>query len=385
MGDREPRILLIEDSFDSMQHVTSILDDAGYYIVISLNGFNSLSYIVKEKFDLIILDLMNSDMAGYEMLAQIMERGRNAETPVVFLTGNEENTNLMQGVRYPNVDFVKKPFRREELLNRVENQLALLRSKEELRAAKIIRDSINYAFRIQKSMLPSEEMLKFLFSDYFIIHRPLNIVSGDFYWARRMKDLIVFSVADCSGHGVPGAFLSVLGISLLNELSMKIKVDYPHVMMNNLRFRFKESLERSGIESYLSEGIDMVIGMIDLKSMKLYSAGAFNSIFHVRDGVIHEIKGDRQPVGYYPVEMPFSQQVTQLKKGDHLFLSTDGLIDQFGGEKGKKVQGRGFSSWLMEMQGMAISEQQEELTKKMENWMAHDGQVDDILIMGIET
>ncbi len=375
---------MVEDSFESMQRVTSTLNDAGYSTITSLNGLNFLSYIVKEKFDLIILDLMNSGMAGYEMLAQIKERGRNVETPVIFLTGNEENANLMQGVRYPDIDFVKKPFRREELLNRVGNQLALLRSKEELRATKDLRDSINYALRIQKSMLPSEEMLNSIFRNHWIIHQPLNIVSGDFYWAKRIGDLLVFSVADCSGHGVPGAFLSVLGISLLNELSMKIKIDYPHVMMDNLRFKFKESMERSGIESYLSEGIDMVIGMIDTKSMKLYSAGAFNSIFHLHEGEISEIKGDRQSIGHYPLEKPFSHHVTQLSRGDQLFLSTDGMIDQMGGERGKKLQNRGFSSWLKELQGRNVPEQREDFIEKMKHWMSNYSQVDDILIMGFE-
>ncbi len=380
----ESKILLVEDSFESMERVSSILNDAGYTTVTSMNGIKSLSYIVKENFDLIILGLNNSDMTGYEMLASIVERGRNINAPVVFLTEAGESGNLMRGVRYSNVDFIQKPFRREELLSRVGNQLALLRSKEELKAVKSLRDSINYAFRIQKSMLPSDEMLNSIFTEHFIIHQPLDVVSGDFYWVKKIDDLVVFSVADCSGHGVPGAFLSVLGISLLNELSMKIKLDYPNVMMDNLRFKFKESLERSGIESYLTEGIDMVIGMIDTKNMILYSAGAFNSVFYLHEGEITEIKGDRQSVGHYPQEKPFSQHVTPLSKGDRLFLSTDGIIDQVGGVRGKKLQTRGFSSWLKDLHDMKLSDQKKIMTDRMRQWMVDFGQVDDILIMGIE-
>src|SRR6056297_2269150 len=140
--ERESKILLVDDSFHSMQHINSILNDAGYSTVTSLNGYNSLSYLIKEKFDLIILDLIGSEFTGYDVLAQIMEKGRNADARVVFLTETNEHGNLMQGVRYPNVDFVRKPFRREELLARVGNQLAMLRSKEESRANKNLRDSI---------------------------------------------------------------------------------------------------------------------------------------------------------------------------------------------------------------------------------------------------
>ena len=312
-----------------------------------------------------------------------MEKGRNADARVVFLTETDDHGNLMQGVRYPNVDFVRKPFRREELLARVGNQLAMLRSKEESRANKNLRDSIKYAFRIQKSMLPSDEMMGTLFPNNFVMNWPLDVVSGDFYWARKIDDVIVFSVADCSGHGVPGAFLSVLGISLLNELSMKSNLDYPHVIMDNLRYRFKESLERSGIDSYFSEGIDMVIGMINTKTLKLYSAGAFNSLYHKREGVITEIKGDRQPVGYYPVEKPFSHHEIQLQKGDHLYLSTDGIVDQVGGENGKKLQGWRFKNWLKEMEGLVIAEQEELMIQKACSWKGSYGQLDDILIIGI--
>ena len=383
VAERESKILLVDDSFHSMQHINSILNDAGYSTVTSLNGYNSLSYLIKEKFDLIILDLIGSEFTGYDVLAQIMEKGRNADARVVFLTETDDHGNLMQGVRYPNVDFVRKPFRREELLTRVGNQLAMLRSKEESRANKNLRDSIKYAFRIQKSMLPSDEMMNTLFPDNFVMNWPLDVVSGDFYWARKIDDVIVFSVADCSGHGVPGAFLSVLGISLLNELSMKSNLDYPHVIMDNLRYKFKESLERSGIDSYFSEGIDMVIGMINTKTLKLYSAGAFNSLYHKRDGVITEIKGDRQPVGYYPVEKPFSHHEIQLQQGDHLYISTDGIIDQVGGENGKKLQGWRFKNWLKEMEGLAIVEQEELMIQKACSWKGSYGQLDDILIMGV--
>jgi len=327
---------------------------------------------------------VNSELAGYDVLAQIMERGRNADAPVVFLTEGGDRDNLMQGVRYPNVDFVRKPFKREELLTRVGNQIAMLRSKEEARAVKSLRDSIKYAFRIQKSMLPSDDLMKEAFPNHFIYHKPLDVVSGDFYWAKKIDNKIVFAVADCSGHGVPGAFLSVLGISLLNELSMKAKLDDPHVMMDNLRHRFKESLERSGIESYFSEGIDMVIGMIDTNDLKMHSAGAFNSIFHSREGKIFEIRGDRQPVGYYPVEKPFTLRVTQLKAGDQLFFNTDGIVDQMGGENGKKLQNRGFSSWLREMGGQPSAMQKQILNEKVSRWMGNYSQIDDILVMGIE-
>ncbi|MEX0986727.1 MAG: SpoIIE family protein phosphatase [Bacteroidales bacterium] len=378
------KILLVEDSFESLENVTTILTDAGYDTVTSFNGNNAFKHIIKDKFDLIILDHKESIFSGYEVFAQLKENGHNVNVPIVFVTSGDAGKNVLEGIRFPNVDFIRKPFYREELLTRVSNQLELLRRKEESNATRNLTDSINYALRIQKSMMPSQEMMGSVFPKHFMLDKPLNVVSGDFYWVKKIDNLIVLAVADCTGHGVPGAFLSVLGISILNELSMKMRLDYPNIMLDNMRRKFKESLVRSGLESYTSEGIDMVITMIDTNSMKLYSAGAFNSLYHVRNGKINEIKGDRQPVGYYPVEKPFTPNSIQLQQGDRLYFSTDGMLDQMGGEKGKKLKSRGFKEWLKQMNDLSPEEHREFFINRMNQWMAHDAQIDDILVMGIE-
>src|SRR6056297_848392 len=300
--EREAKILLVEDNMKSMQDVSSILNDAGYQTVRALNGQNAITWMMKEQFDLVVFDLIESQLSGFDVIAQVKDRGYYQDIPIVFLTSREEKENQMQGVRVPAVDFVTKPFGREELLTRIDNQLALRHSKKKIQQNQELTDSIRYAYRIQKSMLPQPDDLEAVFAEHFIVNIPLHIVSGDFYWMKKVDHLVLFAVADCTGHGVPGAFLSVMGISLLNELSMKYRLDYPHVMLDNLRRKFKDSLRRSGINTYASEGIDMVLGMIDTRTLRMHAAGAFNSVFLSRNGEIQVFKGDRQPVGFYPNE-----------------------------------------------------------------------------------
>ena len=382
--EKESKILLVEDNMKSMQHVSSILNDAGYQTVLALNGQNAITWMMQEQFDLVIFDLIESQLSGFDVIAQVKDRGYYQDIPIVFLTSREEKENLMQGVRVPAVDFVTKPFRREELLTRINNQLALRKSKKQIQQNQELTDSIKYAYRIQKSMLPAPDAMEAVFPEHFIVNIPLNIVSGDFYWMKKVDHLVLFAVADCTGHGVPGAFLSVMGISLLNELSMKYRLDYPHVMLDNLRRKFKDSLRRSGINTYASEGIDMVLGMIDTRNLRMHASGAFNSVFLSRNGEIRVFRGDRQPVGFYPNETPFRDHVIQLERGDQLYFTSDGLIDQIGGNQGKKFQNSRFKQLLEQMDGMSMSDQKHQLINQYNQWKGSYDQVDDILAMGIK-
>ena len=257
---------------------------------------------------------------------------------------------------------------------------------------KQIMDSIKYAQKIQEAILPSKETMNELLKEYFILYRPKDLVSGDFYWVANVNNHLIIAVADCTGHGVPGAFMSVLGISLLNEIVNKELTIEPHIILNRLREEVIKALKQRGLVGEQQDGMDMAICSINRKTNKLQYAGAKNSLYHIRNGDLSEIKADRMPVGFYPNMDVFKVRDIEIKEGDCLYMFSDGYADQFGGEKGKSLKYKTFKQLLAQHQKDSIPEQYKTITKTMDDWMGYTGsntapkyeQIDDMVVMGIK-
>jgi len=246
-----------------------------------------------------------------------------------------------------------------------------------------IKDSIVYAKRIQEAIMPSKEILDKSFNDYFVFFKPRDIVSGDFYWIKQIGDYTVYAVADCTGHGVPGALLSMLGISFLSEIVSKARFDTPDEILNRLRKKIKSSLKQTdkGIES--KDGMDIALCVIDHDSLQLQYAGAYNPIYIVRDGELTEIKASRNPIGAFIKEKPFQMNDFKLKKGDVLYTFSDGYSDQFGQNENQKFNKRNFKKLLVKIFDKSMSEQKEILENVLEKWKGETEQTDDIIVMGV--
>ena len=249
---------------------------------------------------------------------------------------------------------------------------------------KEITASIEYARKIQNAILTPGDFIASLLPERFILFRPRDIVSGDFYWLTKKKDKIICVVADCTGHGVPGAFMSMLGIALLNEIVSK-NVDFSaNEILDELRILLIKSLRQTGREGEILDGIDIILLILDLEQQNAEFAGAHNSFFLLRDGEINEYKADQMPIGFQTtLNVPFTKQLIQLKKGDVLYASTDGFVDQFGGPKGKRFMLKNFKTLLREIYNKSMDEQKELLNETLDSWMAESSQIDDILVMGI--
>jgi serine phosphatase RsbU (regulator of sigma subunit) len=218
----------------------------------------------------------------------------------------------------------------------------------------------------------------------FILFRPRDIVSGDFYWLTKRNDKIICVVADCTGHGVPGAFMSMLGIALLNEIVSKNADLSANEILDELRILVIKSLRQTGREGEILDGIDITLLILDLQRQNVEFAGAHNSLFLIRDGGIIEYKADQMPIGIQTsINVPFTKQLIQLKKGDVLYALTDGFIDQFGGPKGKRFMLKNFKILMGEIYNKSMDEQKELLNRTLDDWMAETSQIDDILVMGI--
>ena len=249
----------------------------------------------------------------------------------------------------------------------------------------IITDSIEYARRIQSALFPQEKFLKRVLAEYFIYMKPKNIVSGDFYWVSEKDDKIIIAVSDCTGHGVPGAFMSMLGIAFLNEIVNKSKTVQANSVLDQLRKDIIDSLHQEYGVKGSKDGMDMALCIIDRKTLKMQYAGAYNSVFVVREKEVHEIKADKMPIGIHAVKVDkgFANQEFELRKQDMLYLFSDGYVDQFGGEKGLKFKQKSFKELLINISDKSMDNQKTEIEKTMGKWQGEYSQLDDMMIMGV--
>ena len=251
---------------------------------------------------------------------------------------------------------------------------------------KKITDSINYAKRIQQAVFPTEIHFKNAAWDYFILFKPRDIVSGDFYWITEEQNLMIIAAADATGHGVPGAFMSLLGIAYLNEIKELIaeKKLTPNLILDELRARIKYSLKQKGENNEAKDGMDIALCSIDMDTNKLIYSGAHNPLYvFKKNSEFIELKSDRQPIGIHLKEKPFTKQEIQLEKGDVFYMFSDGYIDQFGGSEGSKFKSRQFKEFLKSIHSQDMTSQKNLLDKKFYEWKGDLEQVDDILIIGV--
>lgn len=248
-----------------------------------------------------------------------------------------------------------------------------------------ITDSINYAKNIQDAMMTSRVYLQDVLPKSFILFRPKDVVSGDYYWVYKTPyDNIYFTVADCTGHGVPGAFMSMIGTSLLNENIIEKKINNPGKVLDNMREKIIDSLNDKDSKRETRDGMDIALCKLNFEKLTVEYAGANNPLVHIRDGEINHIKANYQPVALTVGEKkPFTNHEIKLKKGDMLYIYSDGFADQFGGEKGKKYMVTKFRNLLAEISSLNVDDQKQKLEDEFEKWKGSHDQIDDVCIMGV--
>ena len=245
-----------------------------------------------------------------------------------------------------------------------------------------IVESMNYARRIQNALLPSDETIKHLIKEYFILFKPKEIVSGDFYWITQKNGKIMMAAADCTGHGVPGAFMSMLGIAFLNEIANNIKDPSPAGILNELREHVVHTLKQDTKKITTMDGLDIALCVIDTENHEIQFAGANNPLYVVHNGELIEYPSDKMPIGFAYEYHEFSNKTIKLIKGDTFYIFSDGYMDQFGGEKNKKFKPHRFQKLIKDIHDKPMEEQKEILYMTLEEWKGEKDQVDDIIIIG---
>jgi serine phosphatase RsbU (regulator of sigma subunit) len=253
-----------------------------------------------------------------------------------------------------------------------------------------LNESIVYAKRIQEGMMLKEKHLSRLFPESFLLFKPKDIVSGDFYWFTRIESKIIIAAADCTGHGIPGAFMSVLGISLLNQIVIEEKNTDVSFILQRLDHKIKKafgySKEFSDDTKDLCDGMDISICSIDQSTSSCTFAGAFRPLYHVSGSTLTRVEGSRYPIGGLNLEASrdYEKKTISFLPGDKLYLFTDGYADQFGGSFNKKFMTPNFRNALLKTSRFSMQTQRMELERILREWKNNEEQTDDILIIGIQ-
>ena len=265
-----------------------------------------------------------------------------------------------------------------------EKTTEVIKQKDEIQEKnKEITDSITYAKRLQEAILPPVKLFSTYFSDAFIFYLPKDIVAGDFYWLEKNKEgKILFAVADCTGHGVPGALVSVVCSNAMNRAVKEFNLSEPGKILDKVRELVLETFSKNAHD--VQDGMDISLACFDEAKCELKWSGANNPAWIIRDGKLIELEHDRQPVGKVDNARPFTTHVVALEKGDMIYLGSDGFSDQFGGPKGKKFKTSNLKKLLVSVSNKNCADQGDEISKAFFNWKNQLEQVDDVCVMGIK-
>jgi len=402
-------VLCVDESEKNLKRFQAAFSQ-DYHIYTATSGRAGLEIMEERTIQLVIAGQRMPDMSGIELLERIMTDYPDCMR--MILTEEDDREAIIEafnrGIIYR---YVKRPWNREDLKMSIDNamefynlkiqnrdlvnymedarknleQKMMERTREIERQKMNITDSLQYATRIQNALMPSPEGLDRILPSYFVLNKPKDIVSGDFYWVSKQGDRLILAVADCTGHGVPGAFMSILGITFLNEIVGKMDPPRAASILDELRELVITALGQTGKRDEAREGMEMAVCVVDFQRHLVQFSGAFRPMYLFSGGELTVIKGDRMPVGIYEEEMtPFSNQEIPFREKDIIYLFTDGYVDQIGGLDRKTFKTVRFKKLLEEIRLRPMKEQQSILREEIEIWRAGREQIDDILILGVE-
>jgi phosphoserine phosphatase RsbU/P len=388
---RTPLILIVDDNPKNLQVLGNYIKKEGYRVEFALDGKSALDWIKQMEFDLILLDIMMPGLDGFEVCRILKSDPVKHKIPVIFLTAKVDTESIVNGFDLGGVDYIIKPFNQKELIARVKTHIEIKRSRDEIAKNlieikyknKLINYSIQYAHTIQTAVLKASMNGSDFFPEQFCLLIPKDIVSGDFYWFHRIENKLLVGIFDCTGHGIPGALMCMLGVTLLNETVIREKINDPHLILTRVRNKIIEAMGQKGIISEVADGMDGSIISYDLTNKKLVYSGAYNPVYLIRDNKIIELKGDRMPISHFTKMTDFSSQEIKARKNDRVYLFTDGYIDQFGGQEVKKFRTAQFKEVLLRNHKKPFAEQKQMLLDTYLNWRGKEEQVDDITVVGL--
>ncbi|HAS39766.1 MAG TPA: hypothetical protein DCS93_04775 [Microscillaceae bacterium] len=418
----ENKILIVDDERMVIMQVSEWLAAQGYQYNFVSKPRLLMKKIEAEAFDLILLDINMPDIDGITLLTQLKNHERYRHIPVIMMTGDANDQTLANCFKYGVEDYVTKPIHELVLMARVNSAITrqrylkknleqqqlltarlqelehketlLVEQKEALeKAVNYITESIDYAQNIQQALLFSANQLQHLLPESFVLLQPLDIVSGDFYWCAEVKQVqdskTVLAAVDCTGHGVPGAFMSLIANACLDQLIKWQKMVDPAAILTQLHQLILNALRQN--ETANQDGMEMSICVIDAQTQQLEFAGARSPLVYIQENEVHLVKGDITPIGgsWGEERRSFISHQIPLKTSTTFYLFSDGYLDQFGGKNNKKFLKSQFIEVLQKVHTCPLDEQKTILEKRLQQWMQTGNtfnepvaQTDDILVIG---
>lgn len=293
------------------------------------------------------------------------------------------NTDLQNKLKNQLISFEVERSKREAEISHLKN-VSLKNALATVEEKNVqITDSIKYAQKIQFALIHPMNILSKFLKDYFVLLMPKDIVSGDFYWLNIIENKVFIIAADCTGHGVPGAFMSILGISFLNDIIVGQEVYETDQILNSLRKKVKSALRQDSTNTH--DGMDMAICVVDLQNNLLQYSGAYNPLLMIRDSELSVIKGDRMPVGKYIIDdKPFTKHLIKYQENDQFYIFSDGYTDQFGSDDYDKFKLHRFKEKILEIHNLDSKGQKNELKREFLEWKGNNYQLDDVLVIGFK-
>jgi len=401
------KILVVDDSAsvrNSLAEMFSEDAENNYQVFMAANGREGCTMAYHERPNLILIDIEMPIMNGIDAIRKIKSNTLIKRIPIIGMSSSKQ---FQEAVEAGANDFLMKPFDKYELLMRVQLNLKLAKTREEvkkqhelvktqkqeainqrdiiLQQKKNLTDDLNYARYVQNAIFPSSENIAAVVKDHFIYNRPKYTVSGDFYWTVRKGNTSLVAVGDCTGHGMSGALMTMAGVAFLNEIISSNHVFSADQILNDLRTKVVQLLNQKGDIGEALNGMDITICIYDSLTHNVQFSGANNPLYLVRKGKpLEVIKGDRMPIGFFFDHMhPFTKNEFQISEGDAIYLFSDGYPDQFGGPFEKKFRYNQFRE-LIETAALYTSMDQQlgMIKATMDDWIEGFEQVDDMLVMG---
>lgn len=401
LNDSLPTILIVDDLEDNLFSLNAVLKFEGYVIHQANSGALAIEMALKLPYDCIVLDVQMPEMGGFEVATILSQNDVTKNIPIIFLSAlGSDKEKVLQGMDSGAIDFLAKPV--DPPLIKAKLKLCIKLSskyKDSKRVISAIKEehsslqevnsdfsaSLRYAQNIQQAILPTAEVINSLFNDNFVIFRPKESIGGDFYYVKEVGNEIIFICGDCTGHGVPGAMMSMISSNIIHNIIDTKKIIVPNLILNAMVREFRKVFRNEFSNITIQDGLEVAICTYYKKEKKLQYAGAGRPIIKANQDVIKTIKSSSSAIsGNVSENYEYQLNEFDIEDGDQLYLYSDGIVDQFGGPKNKKFMTKRFVQLISSCSNLPMADQKEIIDNAILNWKSGHEQIDDILVMGIK-
>lgn len=394
-------ILIVDDRLENLIAAEAVLKRKNYRIDRASSGKEAIEKALLNDYDCILLDVQMPEMDGFEVAEILCASEKTKDIPIIFLTAlSTEKEFMLKGYKTGAVEYLSKPLDSDILKVKVETFAQINKQKKQIKNAQAelhktnsslqaytnqITSSIRYAKNIQNAILPKDEIIKEIFPESFVYYKPCHIVGGDFYWFTIKDGKAVVACVDCTGHGVPGALMSMIGSNMLKNIVEEKNVTNPATILNEMNRRLRTTFNHNNVGGKIVDGMEAAICSFNFASGELEFAGAKRPLMLVKKQSHEVIKPDSYSISHEtPPDFRFTNHIVNLEEDDYIYMFTDGYTDQFGGEKGKRFMKSQFIDLINSVREIDMHEQAIFVEQNFDTWKGENEQVDDVLVMGFK-